>query len=235
MGITGVLDHRRIIMCGRYALTIDTGELQAAFPEFSFPVEDAPRYNIAPSQPILALPNDGTNQADFLVWGLIPSWAKDPSIGNRMINARAETLAEKPAFRSAYKYHRCLIFADGFFEWQARPGQKSKVPHFIRLKSGAPFAFAGLWEHWQSTDGSEVRSATIITTEPNELMASLHNRMPVILQPDAYTQWIDSAPQSPNRLQNLLVPFPTGEMEAFPVSTMVNSPVNDRVECILPV
>jgi putative SOS response-associated peptidase YedK len=222
-------------MCGRYALTIDPGDLQVAFPEFTFPEQGAPRYNIAPSQPILALPNDGINQANFFVWGLIPSWAKDPSIGNRMINARAETLAEKPAFRSAYKYHRCLIFANGFFEWQAQPGKKSKVPHFIRFKSGAPFAFAGLWEHWQSTDGSEVRSATIVTTEPNELMATLHNRMPVILPQKTYAQWLDPAPQSPNRLQNLLVPFPNGEMEAYPVSTLVNSPGNDLAECILPV
>lgn len=221
-------------MCGRYALTIDPGDLKSAFPEFSFPEKGAPRYNIAPSQPILVLPNDGTNKADFFVWGLIPSWAKDPSIGNQMINARAETLSEKPAFRSAYKYHRCLIFSNGFFEWQAQPGKKSKVPHFIRLKSGVPFAFAGLWEHWQSSDGSDVRSATIITTEPNELMAKLHNRMPVILQPNTYAQWLDPAPQSPNRLQNLLVPFPTEEMEAYPVSTLVNSPGNDNAECILP-
>jgi putative SOS response-associated peptidase YedK len=222
-------------MCGRFALTVDPADLQDAFPEFKFPAQGAPRYNIAPSQPILGVPNDGKNLVDFFVWGLIPSWAKDPSIGNRMINARAETLAEKPAFRSAYKYHRCLIFADGFFEWQARPGSKSKVPHFIRLKSGAPFAFAGLWEHWEPADGSEVRSAAIITTEPNELMASIHNRMPVILQPDTYSQWLDSAPQSPNRLQNLLVPYPAaGEMEAFPVSTLVNSPGNDRAECIVP-
>jgi putative SOS response-associated peptidase YedK len=221
-------------MCGRFTLTVDPADLQDAFPEFTFPAQSTARYNIAPSQPILALPNEGTNRADFFVWGLIPSWAKDPSIGSRMINARAETLAEKPAFRSAYKYHRCLIFADGFFEWQARPGMKSKIPHFIRLKSGAPFAFAGLWEHWQPADGSEVRSAAIITTEPNELMASIHNRMPVILQPNTYSQWLDSAPQSPNRLQNLLVPYPTGEMEAYPVSTLVNSPGNDRAECVLP-
>jgi putative SOS response-associated peptidase YedK len=222
-------------MCGRFALTVDPADLQDAFPEFIFPVQGAPRYNIAPSQPILALPNDGTKRADFFVWGLVPSWAKDPSIGNRMINARAETLAEKPSFRSAYKYHRCLIFADGFFEWQARPVSKVKIPHFIRLKSGAPFAFAGLWEHWQSADGSEIRSATIITTEPNELMESIHNRMPVILRPDTYTQWLDSAPQSPSRLQPLLVPYLAEEMEAYPVSTLVNSPGNDRAEIIVPV
>jgi len=222
-------------MCGRYALTVSSAELQDAFPEFSFPVKGIPRFNIAPSQPILALSNEGTSQADFFIWGLIPSWAKDPSIGNRLINARAETLSEKPAFRSAYKYHRCLIFANGFFEWQARPGLKSKIPHFIRLKSGAPFAFAGLWEHWQSTDGSEIRSAAIITTEPNELMESIHDRMPVILQSYTYTQWLDSAPQTPNRLNNILVPFPAREMEAYPVSILVNSPGNDRAECVLPV
>jgi putative SOS response-associated peptidase YedK len=221
-------------MCGRFTLTVDPADLQDAFPEFTFPAQSAPRYNIAPSQPILALPNDGTNRADFFVWGLIPSWAKDPSIGNRLINARAETLAEKPSFRGAFKYHRCLIFGDGFYEWQAQPGSKSKIPHFIRLKSAAPFAFAGLWEKWHSTDGSEVKSATIITTEPNELMASFHNRMPVILKPNTYTQWLHPSPISPNALQDLLVPYPTDEMEAYPVSTLVNSPGNDRAECILP-
>jgi putative SOS response-associated peptidase YedK len=221
-------------MCGRYALTIDPGDLQSAFPEFAFPEQGVPRYNIAPSQPILVLPNDGTNRADFFVWGLIPSWAKDPTIGNRMINARAETVFEKPAFRSAYKYHRCLIFSNGFYEWQAQPGKKSKVPHYIRLKSGIPFVFAGLWDLWQSPDGSEIRSATIITTEPNELMATLHNRMPVILPRRTYAQWLDPAPQGPNRLQNLLVPYPTEEMEAYPVSSLVNSPANDKAECILP-
>ncbi|KAF0108582.1 MAG: hypothetical protein FD146_468 [Anaerolineaceae bacterium] len=227
-------------MCGRFALTLDPADLQDAFPEFIFPAQGAPRYNVAPSQPILALPNDGTHTAGFFVWGLIPSWAKDPSIGGRLINARAETLAEKPAFRAAYKYHRCLIFADGFYEWQtpttnaSRPGVKTKLPHFIRLKSGAPFAFAGLWECWQSADGSEVRTAAIITTEPNALMAPIHNRMPVILPRDAYTQWLDPAPQSPQRLQPLLVPFPAEEMEARPVSALVNSPANDRPEILLP-
>jgi len=221
-------------MCGRFSLTVDPAELQDAFPGFTFPAQGVPRFNIAPSQPILCLPNDGSNQADFFVWGLIPSWAKDSSVGNRMINARAETLAEKPSFRSAYKNHRCLIFSNGFFEWQAQPGMKSKVPHFIRLKSGAPFAFAGLWEHWQPADGSEVRSAAIITTVPNELVASIHNRMPVILRQDTYTQWLDPAPQSPNRLNNLLTPYPALEMEAYPVSTLVNSPGNDRAECVLP-
>jgi putative SOS response-associated peptidase YedK len=222
-------------MCGRFTLTVDPADLQEAFPDFVFPAKTSPRYNISPSQPILALPNDGTNKADFFVWGLIPSWAKDPSIGNRLINARAETLAEKPSFRGALKYHRCLIFADGFYEWQAQPGSKAKIPTFIRLKSKAPFVFAGLWEQWHSPDGSEVKSATIITTEPNELMATLHNRMPVILKPDTYTKWLNPSPQPSNALLDLLVSYPSHEMEAYPVSTLVNSPGNDRAECILPV
>ncbi len=217
-------------MCGRFALTVDPADLQDAFPEFTFPAQYAARYNIAPSQPILALPNDGTGKADFFLWGLIPSWAKDPSIGARMINARAETLAEKPSFRAAYKYRRCLIFANGFYEWQVRPGIKVKVPHFIHLKSGASFAFAGLWEHWQSPDGAEIRSAAVVTTEPNELMSSIHNRMPVILPAAAQAQWLDPAPRSD--LQGLLVPYPTAEMEAYPVSTLVNSPANDHPEII---
>ena len=218
-------------MCGRFALTVDPADLQDAFPEFTFPAQYTARYNIAPTQPILALPNDGTGKADFFLWGLIPSWAKDPSIGSRMINARAETLAEKPAFRAAYKYHRCIIFSNGFFEWQARPGTKTKVPHFIHLKSGSPFAFAGLWEHWQSPDGAEIKSATIITTEPNELMSTIHNRMPVILSGAAQAQWLEPAPRS--GLQELLVPYPAGEMEAYPISTLVNSPANDRPEIVV--
>jgi putative SOS response-associated peptidase YedK len=221
-------------MCGRFSLTIDPADLQDAFPEFIFPTQVTSRYNIAPSQPILALPNDGTSKADFFVWGLIPSWTKDASIGSRLINARAETLDEKPSFRGAYKYHRCLIFADGFFEWQAQPGSKGKLPHFIHMKSGRPFAFAGLWDTWQSADGSEVRSATIITTEPNELIASVHNRMPVILPPDCYAQWLDPTPQPASRFQSLLIPYPPREMEAYPISLLVNSPDNDRSEILSP-
>jgi putative SOS response-associated peptidase YedK len=221
-------------VCGRFALTVDPANLQDAFPEFTFPGQLAPRFNIAPTQPVLVIPNDGTGRADFFVWGLIPSWAKDPSIGARMINARAETLAEKPSFRSAYRYRRCLILADGLFEWQAQVGSKVKVPHYIRLKSGRPFAFAGLWEDWHAPDGSQVKSATIITTQPNELIARLHNRMPVILPPDTYARWLEPAPRQPADLQGLLAPYPAEAMSAHPVSTLVNSPANDRPECIAP-
>ena len=222
-------------MCGRFTLTIDPADMQDAFPEFTFPTQVVPRFNIAPTQPVLVLPNNATNKADFFVWGLIPSWAKDPTIGSRLINARAETLSEKPSFRSAYKYHRCLIFADGFFEWQSRPGSATKLPYFIHLKSGKPFTFAGLWEHWQSPDGTEVISATIITTTPNSLMAPIHNRMPVILPGLAHVKWLDPSPRSPSDLNGLLTPYPADEMEAIPISTLVNSPANDNPEVLIPV
>jgi putative SOS response-associated peptidase YedK len=162
-------------------------------------------------------------------------WAKDPSIASRLINARAETLAEKSSFRGAYKYKRCLVFADGFYEWKSQPGTKLKIPYFIQLKSGQPFAFAGLWDEWLAPDGSQVKSCTIITTEPNALMSTLHNRMPVILPPTVYAQWLDKAPQKPEVLQNLLTQYPASEMTAHPVSTLVNSPANDRPELIVPI
>ncbi len=230
-------------MCGRFTLTVDPADLQDAFPQFTFPAQARPRFNIAPTQPVLVLPNDSKNTADYYTWGLIPSWATpalaggaraDPTIGSRLINARAETLAEKPAFRGAFKYKRCLIFSDGFYEWKTQPGMKSKIPHFIRLESGKPFAFAGLWDEWHSPDGSLVKSCAIITTEPNELMSALHNRMPVILPPNVYEQWLAPSPRRAEELQNLLVPYPASQMSAWPVTTLVNSPANDLAACITP-
>ncbi len=159
-------------MCGRFTLTADPNDLREAFPWVNIPEGVGPRYNIAPSQPVAVIPNDGQNQLNFFVWGLIPSWAKDPAIGNKMINARAETLAEKPSFRTAFRRRRCLIPASGFFEWKQEPGSKAKTPMYIRLKSGKPFALAGLWDRWDSPDGSTVFSCTIVTTQPNELMQS---------------------------------------------------------------
>lgn len=221
-------------MCGRFTLTVDPAELKDAFAGFTFPDQFAPRYNIAPTQPVLAVANDGRQAADFFIWGLIPSWAKDPAIGSRLINARGESLAEKPAFRGGYKYKRALILADGFYEWQPQPGKKSKVPYFIHLKARRPFAFAGLWDEWNSPDGSPVRTCTIITTGPNELMSAIHNRMPVILQPGDYARWLEPGAATPESLNPLIKPFPAAEMEGYPVSTLVNSPANDRAECILP-
>lgn len=219
-------------MCGRFTLTVDPAELKSAFEGYILPSKFAPRYNIAPSQPVLAIPNDGTKAADFFVWGLIPSWARDPAMGQRLINARGETLAEKPSFRGGYKYKRCLILADGFYEWKSQAGTKTKTPHFIHLKSGQPFAFAGLWDEWHSSDGSLIRSCTIITTTPNKLMAVIHDRMPVILQPNDYDEWLDRAPRTPDTLNHFIKPFPAESMEAYPVSALVNTPKNDRAELI---
>lgn len=222
-------------MCGRFTLTVNPADLREAFEDYTFPSKFAPRFNIAPTQPVLAVPNDGKHSADFFQWGLIPSWAKDPAIGSRLINARAETLAEKPSFRSGLKYKRCLILADGFYEWKSQPGQKTKIPHFIHLKDRNPFAFAGLWDIWQSPDGSSVKSCTIVTTEPNQLMAAIHNRMPVILDPADYERWLDPSPQPADKVLPLLKSFPADRMGAYPVSTLVNKPANDAPELVVPV
>jgi putative SOS response-associated peptidase YedK len=220
-------------MCGRFTLTVNPAEAQETFSSYAFPQQFAPRFNIAPTQPVLAIPNDDQNTADFFVWGLIPMWAKDPSIGNKLINARGETLEEKPAFRGSLKYKRCLILADGFYEWKGE-GKKVKTPFFIHMKDRKPFAFAGLWDSWNSPDGSLVKSCTIITTEPNELTGIIHNRMPVILHPRDYAKWLDPSPQTPDQLKPLIKPFPADMMDAYPVSTLVNTPANDRPELVVP-
>jgi putative SOS response-associated peptidase YedK len=222
-------------MCGRFTLTVDPGQLRESFPGIQVPDEIQPRYNIAPTQPVAVIPNDGQNRLDFFTWGLIPSWAKDPAIGNRMINARAESLAEKPSFRAAYRRRRCLVLADGFYEWRQEPGAKTKTPMYIQMESKEPFAFAGLWEIWHSPDGSEIRSCNIITTEPNNLLRQIHNRMPVILPKEAYDLWLAPGEMDPQQLDPLLKPFPAEEMMAFPVSRLVNSPANDTPEVIAPV
>jgi putative SOS response-associated peptidase YedK len=219
-------------MCGRFTLKADLDDLADIFPEVVLPDTLAPRYNIAPSQPVAVIANSGQNKVEFFQWGLIPSWARDPKIGNRMINARAESLAEKPAFRAAYKRRRCLVLADGFYEWQQEPGRKTKTPMYIQLKSEQPFAFAGLWEAWRPAEDEAVLSCTIITTTPNTLVEPIHNRMPVILKPATYAQWLDPTDQSPEQLDKLLKPYPASQMTAYPVSTMVNDPKNDRPECI---
>jgi putative SOS response-associated peptidase YedK len=215
---------------------MDPDELREAMPYFEFPLGMQRRFNIAPGQTIAAVPNNGNNRLDFFVWGLIPSWAKDPQIGNKMINARAETLAEKPSFRNAFKRRRCLILADGFYEWKSEElnGRTIKIPMYIKLKDNRPFAFAGLWETWQASDGSEIRSCAIITTEPNAFLQKIHNRMPVILPESDYSPWLDPKEADPVSLQKYLKPYPAEAMVAFPVSRRVNDPANDSVECILP-
>jgi putative SOS response-associated peptidase YedK len=222
-------------MCGRFTLTTDSQKLAEAFAGYEVPAELAPRYNIAPSQQVPVIANNGHQKIELFQWGLIPFWAKDPKIGNRMINARSETLAEKPSFKNAYKRRRCLVLADGFYEWKKEEGSKTKTPMYIRLASGEPFGFAGLWESWSGPEGTTLLSCTIITTTPNELVESIHNRMPVILSQAAYEHWLDPAEQAPQQLDGLLKPYPAAHMTAYAVSTLVNSPANDRPECISPV
>lgn len=221
-------------MCGRYSLKVDPQKLAEAFADYAEVPNNLPtRYNIAPTQDVAVIANNKRHQVEFFRWGLIPSWAKDSSIGNRLINARSETLVEKPSFKSAYRRRRCLVLADGFYEWRRNPN-KTKTPMYIRLASGEPFAFAGLWEAWHSPQDEFVLSCTIITTEPNDLLETIHNRMPVILPPEAYARWLDPAETPAQELQGLLVPYPAEEMTAFEVSTLVNSPQNDSPEVVIP-
>ncbi len=221
-------------MCGRFTLTVSARVLAELFdvPEIA---EFAPRYNIAPTQQVLVVragDDGGGTEVVPIRWGLVPSWAKDLSIGSRMINARGETVASKPAFRSAVKHRRCLIPADGFFEWKKLG--TTKQPYLIRFADKRPLAFAGLWERWRQPDSEPVDSCTIITTSPNDLLAEIHDRMPVILPPDQHGEWLAPSRLPNERLSELLVPHPPDEMEAFPVSTHVNRPANDDPACIEP-
>lgn len=220
-------------MCGRFSLSLTAPAITEAFDLDEVP-DWTPRYNIAPTQPIPTV-TSSSSQADrpdrhfrFLRWGLVPSWAKDLTIGAKLINARAETVAEKPSFRSAFKQRRCLILADGFYEWKRVSNKKQ--PYYFQLADGQPFAFAGLWEHWQGEDAT-VESCTILTTAANELLQAIHDRMPVILPPAAYDQWLDPKAQL-DQLHSLLQPYDAEAMKTHPVSSLVNSPSNDTPECI---
>ncbi len=221
-------------MCGRFSLGADAATLVAQFDLFEGPAW-TPRYNIAPTQEVLVVVRDPTKaqrQARRHRWGLIPSWAKDKAIGNQLINAQAETAATKPAFRAAFRKRRCLILADGFYEWKKE--NRHKQPFHIRLRDGRPFAFAGLWEHWAGGEGTAIDSCTILTTTPNDLLRPLHHRMAVILEPAAYDLWLDPAIQEVDCLQPLLRPYPGEMMTAFPVSTRVNNPAHDAPDCVAP-
>lgn len=221
-------------MCGRFNLRTPASELIEIF-ELVRSFDASPRYNIAPTQPVLTVRKSETGREPaFLHWGLIPSWSKDPAIGSRMINARAESVASKPSFRSAFRRRRCLIPADGFYEWK-KTGPRTKQPYHIRLANGRPFAFAGLWEHWEGSDSSVIESCTIITTDANERLAEVHDRMPVILHRDDYNLWLDPDNDDRAALEALLTPYPAEEVTFDPVSQSVNNPRNDTPECIEPI
>ena len=216
-------------MCGRYTLKTPVNVLAEQFQIDEYPSSMNASYNIAPTQEVATvIEGEGKRKLEMLHWGLIPSWADDPSMGNKTINARAETVAEKPSFRKAFRNHRCLVLADGFYEWQ-KTGN-SKQPYYIRMEDGSPFAFAGLWESWQN--GREIRSATIITTDANDVVGPIHNRMPVILHPEDYALWLDPGFDEKEPLTTLLKPYSAEAMEAYPVSRRVNSPSNNEPSCI---
>lgn len=253
-------------MCARFTLRAPNEALAELFDALA-PPEAYPRYNIAPTQPVIALTSSRAGkEIKVLQWGLVPSWAKDASVGSKLINARAESLSERPAFRNAYRWRRCLIPADGFFEWmdiehpesertsdnrdEDQPGLFSqsvlgkitrkprerarkarKQPFYIGTKGFTPFAFAGLWESWDPEGLGPLETCAIVTTEPNELVRPLHDRMPVILKPEDFSLWLAGPEEA---LGPLLAPLPAGEMESHPVSSLVNSAMNDSPECVQP-
>ena len=200
-------------MCGRFVLMSNLSDIEREFNVQEVDCDYNPRSNVLPGQHIAAVVHDGINRLVSFRWCLIPAWAKDPSIGSRLINARAETLREKPSFRNAFKKRRCLIVADGFYESLKRG--KAKIPLYFRLKSGNPFGLAGLYETWTSPEGNPVSTCTIITTEPNDLIQPIHNRMPVIVPKNKEFLWIDPSVQSLNILASILTPYPAGEMEVL--------------------
>ncbi len=222
-------------MCGRFTLILDPGDLQDELDLGGIPEEYAPRYNIAPTQPVAVVREEKTRQVEMFHWGLIPSWAKDMAIGNKLINARSETLQEKPSFRSPFSKRRNLILSSGFYEWRQidQTGRQGKEPLFIHLKDARAFAFAGLWEEWLSPEGERIHSTTIITCPANSLISDFHDRMPVILDKKNMWEWINPENSLP-ALQQLLIPFPSDQMDYHPVSMDVNSPRNDRPNLIEP-
>ena len=220
-------------MCGRFSETAKIEKISRAFgiPKEKIPAL-TPRYNIAPSQNIAAIIQESGKEREIQLfrWGLTPSWSKDPAIRNKMINARAETLMTQPSFSRPLKKNRCLVIADGFFEWKKE--ERASKPYYIRLKSGDLFTFAGLWDEWKDPSGRPLRPCTIITGEPNELIRPIHNRSPVILPKPHRDLWLDPDATNLEELVSLLNPYPAGEMDAYPVSTLVNSADHDIPECI---
>lgn len=225
-------------MCGRFAQTHNGEEVAQAF-QLAVTPELSPRYNIAPSQPVSVIVESrrsGDRQHHAKQWGLLPGWSQDPRIASKLINARAKTVAEKPAFRQAFQKRRCLIVADGFYEWQKAAKGQTKQPYLIQLRERSLFAFAGLWERWRSPETDETRfSCTILTTAANDVMVPIHHRMPVILPPSTYDAWLDPTHYNRGELVALLQPYDAAAMQAIAISTAVNSPQNETASIQAPV
>ena len=221
-------------MCGRFTLKTPVERLSEKF-QFPEIIPLKPRYNIAPSQSVAVvrlLPDDTDRKLAMLRWGLLPAWVRDPAKVQQPINAKAETAAEKPMFRDAFKRRRCLVPADGFYEWKQEEGRKQPV--YIHMRDGEPFAIAGLWERWEGQDGQVIESCTLLTTEPNDVLAPIHNRMPVILDPKDYAQWLDPDLQTADGVKPLLRPYPSDLMTVYSISLRVNNPRNDDSQCLEP-
>jgi putative SOS response-associated peptidase YedK len=219
-------------MCGRFSIATPIEELRDRFGAEPPKDDFLPRYNAAPGQNMLVIPEETPYQMALFKWGLVPHWARDPKIGNRLINARAETLKEKPAFRHAFQKHRCLVLADGFYEWDK--AGKTRVPYRIALKDDRPYAFAGLCEYWKDEKGKELKTFTIITTNSNSLVSKIHDRMPVILEPKDEKKWLD--PKIDLRdLEKLLKSYPVSDMKTYPISSLVNNPMNDVPQILKPI
>lgn len=216
-------------MCGRFSLTVNEAELNERFHLAGGTEPYIPRYNCAPTQELAVITGTGNLKLNYMRWGLVPYWAKDIKIGAKMINARAETILEKTSFRSAFSHRRCLVPATSFFEWKKG---EVKIPYVIKPAGGGVFSMAGIWEEWKSPDGNTIKSFSIITTEANSLMQSLHDRMPVILSGPGENLWLSDLPAG--ELSKLLLPFPDEQMELYPVSNLVNSPSNEKPEVLLP-
>ncbi|MEE8348617.1 MAG: SOS response-associated peptidase, partial [Acidobacteriota bacterium] len=228
-GFNGVIGPGRPIMCGRFSISTPTDILKVRFKVLR--CEDLkPNYNAAPTQNLPVILNRDPAAINLCRWGLIPGWAREEKLGNKMINARAETLLQKPSFRSPFRQRRCLVLADGFYEWKGT--SEKKIPYRITMKSGEPFALAGLWDEWRTPDGESLRSFTIITTDPNPLMKPLHRRMPVILSRENEARWLQEIDIT--EAQKMLEPYPLDDLEAYPISTLVNSPGNNSEKVMRP-
>jgi putative SOS response-associated peptidase YedK len=217
-------------MCGRYVLASELKALAKRFGVEAAEIELSSRYNVAPGQDMPVVLHKGINQVQLMRWGLIPSWAKEAKIGYGMINARAETVVEKPSFRKPIRSQRCIVPSNGFYEWQK--STTGKVPYFIHLKDSPLFGFAGLYDHWKDPTGKEVLSYTIITTKANDMLRPLHERMPVILTPEEEEAWLDAEQYPVNDVVGFLKPYPADKMEAYPVSKDVNSARIDSPDLI---
>lgn len=220
-------------MCGRFTITLEAADLQQDLGIADMPADWQPRFNVAPTQSVAAVLDANTRRAEWLRWGLIPSWAKDPTIASSLINARSETVAEKPSFRQAFNRRRCLILADGFYEWKRAANQKGpSQPYYFQRIDKKAFVFAGLWETWKPPEGEPIRTCTIITCAANEIVSPVHERMPVMLSGESMWNWLE--PSSPDSLKGILLPYPPDWMEGFPISRLVNNANRESPDMVKP-